>query len=60
MLEESHAFRFIQKPYFDKVACFFVPWRLTFETNIPYDALLTGYLVLATICQMHTLALQYL
>ena len=27
------------------MACFLVPWRLKFEINIPYDALLTGYFI---------------
>ena len=45
ILENSHAFRFKQTPYHDKMAFFFVPCALTVEINIPCDALLTGYFV---------------
>ena len=37
VLENSHAFRFKQTPYHDKMACFFVAWALTNEINIPCD-----------------------
>ena len=43
--EKIQTFRFIKTPYLDKMACFLVPWRLTVEINIPYDALITGYFV---------------
>ena len=44
------------------MAYFLVPWRLTVEINIPYDALITGYFVfennLANTCASTTIFLK--
>ena len=36
-------------PYLDNMACFLVPLLLTFEIDIPYGALITGYFVFENI-----------